>query len=176
MSNAKFDEAMEWSGMVPLGSVSPNPEQPRKWFDQADLISLGESLKSRQEVPCTVIPFAVASNPQIKWMLVDGERRWRAATAGGLKKLWVSYSPGVDQSNVHASSFRANWHRAGHTKQETALAVARELENGLSYLQIGALAGKSDAWAIIYHSLLKLEPSLLQIGRASCRERVSSPV
>ena len=159
----KFDPNLEWSGMVLISTITPNADQPRKYFDQAGLLSLGESLRARQEVPVTVIPFRLDSNPLIQWMLVDGERRWRAATACGLKKLWVSYSPGVDRANLHASSFRSNWHRCGHTKQETALAIAHERDNGLSYEQIGAMSGKSDAWAIIYHSLLQLEPSLLEL-------------
>ncbi len=64
----------------PLAWFKPDPDQPRKHFDEAALRSLGESLKVRQNDPVQAKPDGT---------LIDGERHWRAAGLAGLEKLDV---------------------------------------------------------------------------------------
>lgn len=62
----------------PLTFFKPDPDQPRKHFDEAALRALGESLKVRQNDPVQAKPDGA---------LIDGERRWRAAGLVGLESL-----------------------------------------------------------------------------------------
>jgi ParB family transcriptional regulator, chromosome partitioning protein len=62
----------------PLLWFQPDPAQPRKAFDEGELRLLGESLAKKQLVPVIARPDGV---------LIDGERRWRAATIAGLATL-----------------------------------------------------------------------------------------
>ncbi len=62
----------------PLAFFKPDPNQPRKHFDEAALRALGESLKVRQNEPIQIRPDGT---------IIDGERRWRAAKLVGLEKL-----------------------------------------------------------------------------------------
>lgn len=159
-----IDLSKPWAGMVPTASVVRNPEQPRVKFPKDELARLALSLtKQGQTSPCVVIPVPEKLKRHgAAWLLVDGECRWRAAKDAGLPEILVCYQPGVTEANLHLASFAANFCRTPHTKQETALAVAKEREAGRSYEEIGAVVGKTGAWAEQFHTLLKLDPQLLQ--------------
>ncbi|TIR99112.1 MAG: ParB/RepB/Spo0J family partition protein, partial [Mesorhizobium sp.] len=58
---------------IPLNLVIPNPDQPRKHFDPVKLRELAESIRERGLIQAiTVRPV------DGKFMIVGGERRWRA--------------------------------------------------------------------------------------------------
>jgi ParB/RepB/Spo0J family partition protein len=68
-----------------LKYIHPDPEQPRKEFDQQGLLDLAASLKSNgQWVEIIVRPFP--GKPD-HFILIDGERRWRASPYAGLDCL-----------------------------------------------------------------------------------------
>jgi ParB/RepB/Spo0J family partition protein len=149
-------EAKMW---VALSDIKPNPKQPRTYFDPEELERLGKSLQSKQNQPVTVVPMNSG-----RWMIVDGERRWRAAQAVGLARLWVVVDDDVTTAEqLHSASFTANWCRAGHTHEETANAIEIEVQNGKTYEEIGAMVGKSADWAKKEHSLLELAPEVMAL-------------
>jgi ParB/RepB/Spo0J family partition protein len=157
-----FDATKPWAGMVPMESVVRNPEQPRTEFPASEIAALAVSMKAGQAQPCTVIPFTDVKRPQVRWMLVDGECRWRAAQKNGMEELYVCYRPGVTQENLHRVSFASNFCRLSHTKEEAARAIEKEHKAGLTYEEIGAMVGKTAPWALQTHQLLKLHPQLLK--------------
>lgn len=159
----EIDVNKTWTGRVALESVCRNPEQPRVYFDPVALDKLGASLKRRQQVPCPVVPFTDPKRPQIQWMLIDGERRWRAAQRAGLKTLWVAYNPGVDATNMHECSLAANFNREGHTKMDTARALQKEVDAGKTATELAAVTGKSEAWVSMHLMLMKLDPVLQEL-------------
>jgi len=70
---------------LPLEWIHPNPEQPRKRFNQEDLDDLAESIRQRGVIQ----PILVRPHPEIAgaYQIVAGERRWRAAQLAGLQKI-----------------------------------------------------------------------------------------
>jgi ParB family chromosome partitioning protein len=71
---------------VPVEYLRPNPRNPRKVFDDADLQELTQSIKDRGIIqPIVVRPIPNMSEYEI----VAGERRWRAAQKAGLHKVPV---------------------------------------------------------------------------------------
>ena len=59
---------------LPVELISPNPNQPRKQFDEAALAALADSLRDRGVLqPVLVRPVAGGT-----YELIAGERRWRA--------------------------------------------------------------------------------------------------
>lgn len=68
-----------------VGQLRPDPDQPRKSFNDEELADLGQSLSKRQLQP--VVARYEPSVPSKPWMLVDGERRWRAAQKAGMHTL-----------------------------------------------------------------------------------------
>lgn len=156
----KFDPTKPWAGRVAVESVCRNTAQPRVHFDMPLLEKLGQSMKRKQQVPCPVIPYQDKHRPEVEWMLVDGERRWRAAQAVGLKTLWVCYEPGISDENLHESSLAANFNREGHTKMDTARALQKEIDAGRSVDELANVVGKSNTWVSMHLVLMKLHPEL----------------
>src|SRR5687767_9126937 len=70
------------SRLIPVGSITPNPFQPRREFPEAELDELAASIRENGLLqPITVRPGRGASGAG--WELVAGERRWRAVTKLG---------------------------------------------------------------------------------------------
>lgn len=79
---------------VPLSIVLPDPEQPRREFSKPALTALAESIKARG----VQVPLLVRRTEKGKYMLIDGERRLRAAREAGLKRVPVLLRDGGDDS------------------------------------------------------------------------------
>lgn len=69
--------------LVPIDSVIPNPDQPRKTFPEASLNELAASIS----VHGVLQPLLVRSRPDGSWQLIAGERRLRAAKIAGQKQV-----------------------------------------------------------------------------------------
>ncbi len=75
------------AAIIPVEKIGPDPEQPREEFDEAELQRLAESLRTRGQLqPISVYWDASRS----LYVIVCGERRWRAATIAGLPTLTAS--------------------------------------------------------------------------------------
>ena len=81
--------------VVPLTSVEPNPEQPRKDFDTDALQELADSIRE-QGVLQPLLVEAWASG----YRIVAGERRWRAAQLAGLTEVPVLVRVFTDESRM----------------------------------------------------------------------------
>jgi ParB family transcriptional regulator, chromosome partitioning protein len=69
---------------IPLDRIVPDADQPRKEFDEGPLAELAASLKTRGQLQ----PIRVRWSPQVdRWVIVAGERRYRAALMAGLASL-----------------------------------------------------------------------------------------
>lgn len=70
---------------VSVEKIQPDPAQARKRFDEHALRDLASSLTEHGQL----MPVLVRPNPDIRghWILVAGERRWRAASQAGIKTL-----------------------------------------------------------------------------------------
>lgn len=70
---------------LPVGSVSPNPDQPREHFDSDALSELAESIRQQGVIQ----PILVENRADGTYMIIAGERRWRACEIAGLKEIPV---------------------------------------------------------------------------------------
>jgi len=68
---------------IPLDNITPNPLQPRLEFNEESLAELAESIKAQGVLQ----PIIVVPNPEGGFMLIAGERRWRAAKLAGLSEI-----------------------------------------------------------------------------------------
>lgn len=69
---------------IPLGLVAPDPAQPRKAFPEADLAELAASLRQHGQLQAALVRWDAAAG---RYVLLAGERRWRAAPLAGLAAL-----------------------------------------------------------------------------------------
>ena len=119
--------------------VSPNPDQPRKRFEEDALQALAESVQERGVLQ----PVLVRPRPGGTYELVAGERRWRAAQLAGLETL-----PALVQQRDDAQSLEAalieNMAREDLNPIEAARAVAALVEElGLTREEVGRRVGRS---------------------------------
>ncbi len=68
---------------IKIRDIEPNKKQPRKNFDKEKLEILSESIKNHGLVQ----PILVRKNSTGTYMIIAGERRWRAAKMAGIKEI-----------------------------------------------------------------------------------------
>ena len=69
---------------LPLAKIEPNPDQPRKVFDQVSLDELAESIRLHG----VITPITVRKGEKDGYyQIIAGERRWRAARQAGLEDI-----------------------------------------------------------------------------------------
>ena len=69
---------------IPVAKLSPDPDQPRREFDEDELQRLAESLRTKGQLQPIRVRWVEAEKA---WVIVSGERRWRAAKLAGLATL-----------------------------------------------------------------------------------------
>lgn len=67
---------------IPLSNVYPNPEQPRKHFDEAKLLDLAASIKTQGLLQ----PIRVRPDGKGRYLIIAGERRFRAHQLAGSRR------------------------------------------------------------------------------------------
>jgi len=114
---AKPGEPVGVESELPLDVIDPNVNQPRKVFDEAAMNELVNSVR----VHGVISPIIVVKNGQ-RYMIIAGERRWRAAKRAGLRSIPTiirSYTP----QQVREISLIENLQREDLNPIETANAI-----------------------------------------------------
>jgi len=151
---------------IPVGDIVPNPHQPRLHFDEASLAELSDSIREIGVLQ----PLLLRPNEEGGYVLIAGERRWRAARRAGLSTVpavvrWSDDLGSVEQALVE------NLHREDLTALEEAAAYQQLIEDfGLTHEQVATRVGKSRATITNVLRLLSLPPAiqhLLADGRLS---------
>ncbi len=78
-------EARTGASTIPVSDIRPNPQQPRRYFAEAELAELAESIRAKGVLQAILVRPDPKSTG--KFQIVAGERRWRAARQAGLKEI-----------------------------------------------------------------------------------------
>src|SRR5262249_27253826 len=70
---------------IPPSEISANPDQPRRYFDEEALADLTESIRTRGVLQPIIV--RRDSKTDGRFILIAGERRWRASKKAGLRKI-----------------------------------------------------------------------------------------
>lgn len=144
---------------LPLEKIAPNPDQPRKHFEQEALEELAASLKTLGLVQ----PITVQALPSGSYQIISGERRWRAAQMAGLKTL-PAYIRATQPSELLELALIENIQREDLNAIEVALAYQQLTEQyGLSQSKVAERVGKKRVTVTNYIRLLQL-PAEIQLG------------
>jgi ParB family transcriptional regulator, chromosome partitioning protein len=134
-SRAEQDELRE----LPVDMISPNPNQPRRRFDQEALTTLAESLGERGVLQ----PVLVRPKPGGTYELIAGERRWRAARIAGLQVIPALIRQREDAEALEVALIE-NMAREDLNPIEEARACAALVEElALTREQVGRRVGRS---------------------------------
>src|SRR3954468_12571821 len=119
--------------------ISPNPNQPRRVFDEEALIALSESIKARGILQ----PLVVRPLPGGSYELVAGERRLRAAKIAGLATV-PSIVRETDEAERLELALIENMAREDLNAVEQARACATLVEDlGMTKEEVGRRVGRS---------------------------------
>ena len=136
---------------LPLGLIKPNPDQPRRHFDQAALEELAASVRKQGLLqPLLVRPKGDA------YELVAGERRYRAAQLAGLQEVPVIVRD-LDDRQALELALVENLQREDLNPLEEALGYQRLLDLGHSQAQVAEAVGKARSTVTNALRLLQLD-------------------
>jgi ParB family transcriptional regulator, chromosome partitioning protein len=140
-----------------LADVLPNPDQPRRSFNDEDLSQLADSLRSVGQLS----PILVKRHPteQRRYLLVAGERRWRAAKIADMPAITAHIlEEDVDSDRI---ALIENLQRVNLSPIEEAEGVQRLIDkHGYSQEQAGALLSRSRTEVNTTLTLLRLDPAV----------------
>ncbi len=144
---------------IDIAEIIPNPTQPRTQFDEEALDELADSIRQLGVIQ----PITVKKADSGKYIIISGERRWRAAQRADLKKLPV-YIREVDDENLHAMALVENIQRQDLNAIEIALGMQRLIEEcHLTQDALSERVGKKRSSIANYLRLLKL-PNEVQLA------------
>ncbi len=124
--------------LIPIEKIYRDETQPRKEFDKEKILELAQSLKKNGLIQ----PLIVTQRDKESYMLVAGERRWRAAQSADLKVLPALLLPeDLDKDEI---SLIENIQREDLKVSEEAKAYQRLIKkNGYTHETLSKILGKS---------------------------------
>lgn len=125
---------------VPIDAIVPNPYQPRSAIDQTKLHALAESVRAHGVIQPLVV--RRADEPG-RYVLIAGERRWRAAREAGLGTVPVVVKEAAPQAMLELALVE-NVARADLSPLEEAAAYRQLIEEfGLTQADVAGRVGRS---------------------------------
>ena len=151
---------------TPVSKIYPNPNQPRKNFDEQALRELSDSIKKHG----VIMPIVVNDDHNGRYMIIAGERRYRATKLAGLSTIPVivrNYS----EREIKEISLIENLQREDLNPIEAASAMKQLMvDYKLTQDELAERIGKSRPAIANTLRLLSLTPDVMQLvseGRLS---------
>lgn len=136
---------------IPLGRIRPNPQQPRRSFDEEGLAELAASIRS-----CGILQPLTVRRAGEGYELVAGERRLRAARIAGLREVPCLVAQ-VGEEDSALLALMENLQRRDLDCWEEAQAIARLISRyGLSQEEAARRLGRAQPTAANKLRLLRL--------------------
>lgn len=164
---------------IAIDEIVPNPNQPRRDFDEQALQELSSSISQIGIIQ----PITLRQISENKFQIIAGERRWRASQMAGLKTL-PAYIRTANDENVMEMALIENIQREDLNAIEIALAYEILVEkSGLTQEKISERVGKSRTAITNYLRLLRLPAEVqmalqnkqIDMGHARALLAVESP-
>jgi ParB family chromosome partitioning protein len=165
---------------ISIDSITPNPYQPRKAFDDRSIDELARSVREHGIVQ----PLLVTRTGDNRYRLIAGERRFRAAQKAGLQSVPAVIKELLNESDTLQIALVENIQRQDLNPIEEAHAYHQlHQEFGLTQEEISRRVGKERSTVANFLRLLKLPDAVkellasgqLSMGHARALLAVESP-
>ena len=144
---------------IEVSKILPNPNQPRKHFDEEALQELASSIKQHGVIQ----PIVVNKCDNGEFMIIAGERRWRASKMVGLEKVPVVIK-NYTEKQVKEISIIENLQREDLNPIEAARAIKQLMEEyNLTQETVSDRIGKSRSSVANTLRLLSLYPDVIKL-------------
>src|SRR5436305_6572107 len=144
---------------LPVELLDPNPSQPRQGFDEAALVALAESIRSRGVLQ----PVLVRPLPGGRYELIAGERRWRAAKLADQQTIPAVVRRHGDPASLELALIENMAREDLNPVEEARACVALVEELDLSREEVGLRVGRSRVAVSNLIRLLDLPDEALQL-------------
>ena len=152
-----LEEAAERIHKLNISDIKPNPEQPRRYFGTAELHELVESIKQHG-----ILQPIVVSPEGNGYLLVAGERRWRAAKEAGLKTVPAIVRTLKELEQLEIAMIE-NVQRVDLSPIEQAISIEKlHQQFSMSYGSIAKRLGKALSTVNNIARLLQLPPEAIE--------------
>lgn len=142
---------------IETDKLYPNPDQPRKVFDESALEELASSIEEHG-----VISPIIVTKRKDGYMIIAGERRWRASVLARAETVPVIVRS-LDEKQIREVSLIENLQREDLSPVEAANAMKQLLdEYGMTQEQLAERLGKSRSTVANTLRLLTLNPEVLK--------------
>jgi len=148
---------------IPLSQISPNPDQPRKTFNEKELSELAESIREKG-VLSPIILRSVKNKPHL-YEIVAGERRYRASKMAGLAEIPALVKE-LDDKNATEIALIENVQRENLNPIEEAEGYENLMKKyQYSLADISKLIGKSESYIRNLMRITSLPDSVKELIR-----------
>lgn len=158
--NSKKTASGDGEVLIDVAMIEPDPEQPRRTFNQDKLQSLSDNVKVHGVLQAITVQPADADG---KHLIIMGERRWRAAKLAGLKTIPAKVREATSQ--LRAIQITENVQREELTTMEIALAVEQMKKDGMTRPQIAESLGWSQSAISRFAGVVKMPEELQELAR-----------
>lgn len=132
-------EGSEGLTTLRISDIEPNKEQPRKDFDKDALAQLADSINKHGILQ----PLIVKSIPSGGYMIIAGERRWRAAKMAGLSEVPVVIRDDIRDEKIMQIALIENLQRENLNPIEEALGYKELMDDyGMTQDELAGTIGK----------------------------------
>ena len=136
--NAQKEERRDVTEL-PLADIYPNPDQPRKVFEESALMELADSIAKHG----VIMPIVVNKEPNGKYRIIAGERRYRASKLAGKETIPVVIKQ-YSEREVKEISLIENLQREDLNPIEAAFAMKQLMDDyALTQEELSDRIGKS---------------------------------
>ena len=137
-------------------SIKPNPKQPRTEFDDDALEELADSISTLGLIQ----PITVRREPDGKYIIISGERRWRASKLAGRKTI-PAYIREADDKELHEMALVENIQRQDLNAMEIAISLQRLIDEcGVTQETVAQRVGKKRSTVANYLRLMQMCPEV----------------
>lgn len=151
---------------IDVESIIPNPKQPRTIFDDDALEELADSIATLGLIQ----PITVRREQNGKYIIISGERRWRASRLAGRKTI-PAYIREADDKELHEMALVENIQRQDLNVMEIAISLQRLIDEcGVTQETVAQRVGKKRSTVANYLRLMTMCPEVqaaLKAGQIS---------
>ena len=147
---------------IDINKIYPNPDQPRKFFKEEALKELSDSIKSQG----VLVPILVQKNKNKKdsYLIIAGERRWRASKLAKLGKIKAIVISNKDEKTNSLVSIVENVQRENLSTIEEAEAYSKLINDySMRHEDLAKSTGKSRSYITNLIRILGLKPKVKQL-------------
>ena len=141
---------------IDIESIIPNPKQPRTIFDDDALEELADSIATLGLMQ----PITVRKEEGGKYIIISGERRWRASKLAGRKTI-AAYIREADDKELHEMALVENIQRQDLNAMEIAISLQRLIDEcGVTQETVAQRVGKKRSTVANYLRLISMCPEV----------------